>query len=152
MNWKIVLAAMAAFLTFACGKGDNGGQQTVTLASNPAQLTFASAGGSQELKITSGIKPTVSTSDAWITLTEGGYASNILTVSVKAAEFTGTAPRTGSIRVIGDKQSLMVSVTQNVAEVKMTADKTSISFDQFGGAEDNQSLVTSTRIAGHPLF
>ena len=140
MNWKIVLAALAAFLTFACGKEDNSGQQTVTLASDPAQLTFESAGGSQELKITSGIKPTVSTSDAWITLTEGGYASNILTVNVKVAEHSGTTPRTGSIRVIGDKQSLMVSVTQNIAEVPMTADKTSAAFDRFGG----ETVITVT--------
>ena len=143
MNWKIVLAALAAFLTFACGKEDNSGQQTVTLASDPAQLTFESAGGSQELKITSGIKPTVSCTDAWITLTEGSYASNILTVSVKAAEYTGTAPRSGSIRVIGDKQSLMVSVTQNVAQVELKVSASSVSFDQFGG--EQTVTVTSSQ-------
>ena len=129
----ILLAALAAFLISACDDPVNPDPVPVTLACSPASLTFEAQGGTQDLTITSGIKPTVSCSDSWITLTEGSYASNSLKLSVKAAAYTGTSPRTTSIRVIGEKQSLMVSVTQNVEQIKLVVDKTSVAFDRFGG-------------------
>jgi len=134
---KDILTALTVVLCLtACGEKNNAEETTsVKLVSSPTELVFSSDGGTQQLTITSGIKPTVSCSDAWITLNEESYASNTLSLKVTAAEHTGTAARSTSIRVIGDKQSLMISVTQKVAEVKLTADKTSLSFGQFGGEE-----------------
>ena len=114
----------------------------VTLAANPSQLSFEAGGGTQTLTLTSGIKPTISCSDSWITLSEGSFANNTLQVGVTAKEHTGTTERTTSIRVIGDKQSLMIPVTQRVEQVKLTVDKSSVAFDRFGG-EVSLSVTSS---------
>lgn len=134
------LLAAATLLTLSCNGQKEEDVTPVKLTATPSELVFSAEGGSQQLTLTSGIKPTVSCSDNWITLSEGTYASNSFSVSVTAKENTGTSERTGSIRVIGEKQSLMVSVKQKVAEVKLTADKTSVSFDRFGG----ETVVTVT--------
>jgi endoglucanase len=105
----------------------------VKLVAQPAELSFDAAGGTLDLTITSGIKPIVTCSDAWISLHEGTYASNALKVSVTAQENTGTNPRSTSIRVIGDKQSLMLPVSQGVPQVKLTVSESSVSFDRLGG-------------------
>ena len=131
---RITLAAIAALCACACGETTEE-TQPVKLASNPSELTFSSEGGKQELVITTGIKPTVNCSDSWISLTEGAFADNTFHLEVNAQPNTGTTQRTSSIRVIGDKQSLMVPVTQGIAEVELTIDKTALSFDRFGGAD-----------------
>lgn len=130
---KTILTLLAFLAIFpACeGKPDN--PDPVKLTSLPAELNFEATGGTLELTITSGIKPTISCSDAWISLQEGTYASNAIKLSVTAKENTGTSSRSTSIRVIGDKQSLMIPVKQGIAQVKLSVDKTSVSFDRFGG-------------------
>lgn len=132
-NIKCLLVAFSmAVVALACGsKPDE--TDPVKLTANPAELTFDAAGGTKEIVITSGIKPTVSCSDSWLSVAEGNYSGTSLALSVTAKENTGTAMRNGTIRVIGDKQSLMIPVNQIVAEVPMTADKTSAAFDRFGG-------------------
>ena len=126
------LTLFAALLALSCG--DPEPEPTpVTLTANPSSLNFDASGGTLDITITSGIKPDISCSDAWIKLTEGSYASNSLKLSVTAQENTGTASRSTSIRIIGEKQSLMVSVTQGIPQVKLSVDKTSVSFDRFGG-------------------
>ena len=128
----LALALLTAFLTVSCG--DPEPEPTpVTLTANPSSLTFDAKGGSQTLTITSGIKPSVSASDSWISLKEGDFASNTFKVTVTASEHTGTSPRSSSIRIIGDKQSLMVAVTQQIPQVQLSVDKTSLAFDRFGG-------------------
>ena len=124
----------------ACGKNNEADVTPVKLTAQPAELVFGAEGGSQQLTLTSGIKPTVSCQDAWVSLGEGTYSGNSFSIKVSAQENTGTSERAGNIRVIGEKQSLMIPVKQKVAEVKMTSDKTSISFDRFGG----ETVVTVT--------
>ena len=143
-NRFIVLVLLTAFLNLSCQEPEPE-PTPVTLASQPSQLTFEAKGGSQTLSITSGIKPTVSCSDSWISLKEGDYASNTLKVTVTAAENTGTTSRSSSIRVIGDKQSLMISVSQGIPQVELSVDKSSLSFDRFGG--ETTLTVTSS---SHP--
>ena len=139
--WRFFLAALAALtMAFSCGEPVE--PTPVTLASSPAELTFDAKGGTKDLTITSGIKPTVSCSDSWIKLSEGTFGSNSLKVSVTAEAHTGTSPRSTSIRVIGEKQSLMIAVTQEVEKVQLTVDKTSVAFDRFGG--ETVVTVTST--------
>jgi aryl-phospho-beta-D-glucosidase BglC (GH1 family) len=139
---KTILTLLALLVIFpACeGKPDN--PDPVKLTSLPAELNFEAAGGTLELTITSGIKPTISCSDTWISLQEGTYASNAIKLSVTAKENTGTSSRSTSIRVIGDKQSLMIPVKQGIAQVKLSVDKTSVSFDRFGG--ETTLTVTSS--------
>ena len=127
-----LLAAFAALTVSACGDPETD-PVPVTLVSNPAELVFDAKGGTKDLTITSGIKPTVSTDASWLSLSEGAFASNTLKISVTAKENTGTDNRSGSIRVIGEKQSLMIAVTQQVPQVALTVDKTSVAFDRFGG-------------------
>ena len=137
---NIIFTVTAMFLCLSCGKNKEADATPVKLSANPAELVFSAEGGSQPLTITSGIKPTVKAEDAWLSLSEGTYANNNYSLNVTAKEHTGTSERTSYIRVIGDKQSMMVAVKQKVAEVELTADKTSISFDRFGG----ETVVTVT--------
>ncbi|MBP5390411.1 MAG: cellulase family glycosylhydrolase [Bacteroidales bacterium] len=130
---KFLMAAVAACSLAACGEDTTEPQPQVKLEAHPAELVFDAKGGSQELTLTSGIPPQVSCSDAWITLKEGNFASNTLKVTVTAASYEGTSPRSTSIRVIGEQQSLMIPVTQNVAQVKLSVDKTSAAFANYGG-------------------
>ncbi|MBR5076540.1 MAG: cellulase family glycosylhydrolase [Bacteroidales bacterium] len=123
--------------------GDPIEPEPVKLVASPAQLSFDAAGGTQEIVLTSGIKPTISCSDNWISLSEGNFASNSLTLRVTAQENTGTTARSSSIRVIGEKQSLMIPVSQGFPQVKLAVDKDSFSFDRFGG--EAEFSVTSSQ-------
>ena len=125
------LAAFAALCLTACD--DPVDPEPVKLVSTPAELSFEAEGGTKDLTITTGIKPSVSCSDSWISLTEGSFDANTFKMSVTAKENTGTSGRTSTIRVIGDKQSLMIPVSQGVPKVKLSVDKGSVSFDRFGG-------------------
>ncbi|MBO6096837.1 MAG: cellulase family glycosylhydrolase, partial [Bacteroidales bacterium] len=136
----LTFIAALALICPACGKNKEADVTPVRLSANPAELVFDAKGGTQQLTITSGIKPTVSCQDAWVSLGEGTYSANNYSLKVSAQENTGTTERTAYIRVIGDKQSMMVAVMQKVAEVELTADKTSVSFDRFGG----ETVVTVT--------
>ena len=138
----ITLLLLTALLTFACG--DPEPEPTpVTLTANPASLSFEADGGTKDLTLTSGIQPTVSCSDSWITLSQGSFSGTTMKVSVTAAAYTGTTPRSTSIRVIGDKQSLMISVQQSIPQVQLSVDKTSVAFDRFGG--ETTLTVTSAQ-------
>ena len=137
---KIFLALLAALtLTLACGEEPE--PEPIKLSASPAELNFAAEGGTIELAINSGIKPTVSCSDAWISLKEVKYEfGQLLVLNVTAQANTGTAKRTSSIRVIGDKQSLMIPVSQDIAQVKLTVNPTTVTFDRYGG----EATVTVT--------
>ena len=143
MNIRVLfLALMATLFAVSCTEKEDT-TEPVKLVAQPAELSFDATGGTQDLVLTSGIKPTVSCSDNWITLAEGSYASNTLSVKVTAKENTGTTERSGSIRVIGEKQSLMIAVKQGFPQVKLSVDKTSASFDRFGGMAE--ITVTSSQ-------
>ena len=136
--FQLFLPLLIAFLSSSCEPKIE--PDPVVLSAQPDQLLFEAAGGTLDLTITCGIKPIVSCNEKWISLSEGTYAANTLRVSVKAQENTGTATRVTSIRVIGDKQSLMIPVSQDVPQVELTVDRTSVAFDRFGG----QATVTVT--------
>ena len=128
----LTLSFLAAFLFCSCGD-----------PIEPEPVKLDAAGGTQELVLTSGIKPEISCSDNWITLSEGAYASNTVTLRVSAQENTGTAARSTSIRVIGEKQSLMIPVNQGIPQVKLAVSETRVSFDRFGG--EAEFSVTSSQ-------
>ncbi len=154
---RILLTFLTAFVSlssiYSCEEKPQ--PEPVKLAAVPAELVFDANGGTIDLSITSGIKPTVSCSDSWISLQEGSYASNGLKVSVKATANTGTTQRTTSIRVIGDKQSLMIPVSQDIARVKLTVNPTTVAFDRYGGemtvtvtSSEQPTVSTSTAWCG----
>ena len=127
----ILLATFAALMLTACPTPVD--PDPITLTSNPSSLTFEAAGGTQDLMLYSGIEPSVSCSDSWVTLSPGTFSGNKMRVSVTVPAYTGTTARSTSIRVIGDKQSLMISVQQNTPQIQLSVDKTSLSFERFGG-------------------
>ena len=135
---KRTLPLVILLLAVACGETVE--PEPVKLTAQPASLSFDAQGGTLDLTITSGIKPTVTCSEAWIRLTEGNFANNSFKLSVTAQAYDGTNERSTNLRVIGDKQSLMIPVSQSVPKVQMTVDKTSVSFDRFGG----EAVVTVT--------
>ena len=139
--FRIFLTAITALTLTACPTPIE--PDPVTLSASPASLSFEAAGGTQELTLTSGVQPTVSCSDSWVTLSLGSYSANMQRVSVSVASYTGTTPRSSSIRVIGDKQSLMVPVQQNIPKVQLSVDKTGVAFDRFGG--ETTLTVTSSQ-------
>ena len=139
--FQLFLPLLIAFLSSSCEPKIE--PEPVVLSAQPDQLLFEAAGGTLDLTITCGIKPIVSCNEKWISLSEGTYAANTLRVSVKAQENTGTATRVTSIRVIGDKQSLMIPVSQDIPQVELTVDRTSVAFDRFGG----QATLTVTSSA-----
>ena len=152
---KITLALLAALtLTLACGEEPD--PEPIKLSASPAELNFAAEGGTIELAINSGIKPTVSCSDSWISLHEVKYEFNkLLVVKVTATANTGTTVRSSSIRVIGDKQSLMIPVSQDIAQVKLTVNPTTVAFDRYGGeatvtvtSSEQPTVSTSTAWCG----
>ena len=142
-TWKYILAALAALGMVACG-GNTPEPDPVKLTATPNFLLFEAAGGTQELSIATDIKPEVSCSDSWISLKEGALSDNTFKLSVTAQAHTGTEPRKTSIRVNGNKQSLMISVTQLAPPVKLSADTDKLSFDRFGG-EASFTVTSSTQ-------
>lgn len=141
----IVLSVLSAFLLLSCG-GDpyHDVDQVVTLTASSNELTFDSKASSKEITITSDVKPTVSAPDSWISISEGSYSDNTLKINVSVTENTGIQDRTSAIRVIGNKQSLMIPVTQAVAQVGLSVDKSELSFKCYGG-EDTIIVTSSTQ-------
>ena len=58
-SWKFFLAALAALTLVACG-GKTPEPDPVRLSATPKSLAFAVEGGTQEVSITTEVKPTVS--------------------------------------------------------------------------------------------
>ena len=109
-TWKFVLAVLSVFNLFSCG--GNEPPEPVKLTSNPAELVFEPQGGTLDLTLMSGIQPTVTCTDGWISIKPGASAGNAWHFSITAQANEGSA-RTSNLRIIGDKQSLMIPVTQN---------------------------------------
>ena len=142
-NWKFVPAVLAALILSACIEKAPA-PDPVKLTSSPVELIFDAKGGSQTLTITSGIQPAVSSLGDWAVVSQGSVSGNSYQYSVKVPEYNGTLDRSTSIRVIGDKQSLMVNVLQRHPEVELAVGKTSVSFDRSGG-EETFTVTSSTQ-------
>lgn len=132
-RWNLILGALPV-LFFACG-GNQPEPDPVKLAANPAELEFGPEGGTQTLTITSGIQPAVSSLDGWVVINPGTPSGNNYPYSVQVSAYNGTLDHATKIRVIGDKQSLMIPVLQRHPEVELNVSKTSLSFGRSGGEE-----------------
>ena len=131
-NWKYIFAALAALSLVACG-GKTPEPDPVRLSVTPGFLAFTAEGGSQEVTITTDVKPEVSALDSWISLKEGSFSDNTFKLTVTAPAYDGTQERRTSIRVIGNKMSLMIPVKQEMPPVRLAVDQDKLSFDRFGG-------------------
>lgn len=136
---NITLALLAAFALFACDKKP---AEAITLDARPSELSFDAAGGTQELTVTCGARPLVTCTSDWISIKEGTYASNTLPVRITAGPNTDLSTRTATLRIIGDKQNLTVTVTQDPRKVEISVSEDSFTFSRFGG--EVEFTVTST--------
>ena len=139
--WKILLSALP-FLLVTCGKTPE--PDPVKLVANPAELEFGPEGGTQTITITSGIQPSVNTLADWAAITSGTGSGTSWPYTVKVQAYNGTLDRLTSLRVIGDKQSLMIPILQHHPEVEMTVSKASLSFSRSGG-EETFTVSSSTQ-------
>ena len=139
--WKILLSALP-FLLVTCGKTPE--PDPVKLVANPAELEFGPEGGTQTITITSGIQPSVNTLADWAAITSGTGSGTSWPYTVKVQAYNGTLDRSTSLRVIGDKQSLMIPILQHHPEVELTVSKTSLSFSRSGG-EETFTVSSSTQ-------
>ena len=139
--WKILLSALP-FLLVTCGKTPE--PDPVKLVANPAELEFGPEGGTQTITITSGIQPSVNTLADWAAITSGTGSGTSWPYTVKVQAYNGTLDRSTSLRVIGDKQSLMIPILQHHPEVEMTVSKASLSFSRSGG-EETFTVSSSTQ-------
>ena len=139
--WKILLSALP-FLLVTCGKTPE--PDPVKLVANPAELEFGPEGGTQTITITSGIQPSVNTLADWAAITSGTGSGTSWPYTVKVPAYNGTLDRSTSLRVIGDKQSLMIPILQHHPEVEMTVSKASLSFSRSGG-EETFTVSSSTQ-------
>ena len=131
-TWKYILAALAALSLAACG-GKEPEPDPVRLSATPNSLVFTAEGGTREVTITTDIKPQVSAVDSWVTLQEGSLSNNTFKLTVTVHAYDGTEERTTSIRVIGNKMSLMIPVTQQTPPIRLAVDQDKLPFDRFGG-------------------
>ena len=140
--WSILLSALP-ILFVACG-GNQPEPDPVKLVANPAELEFGPEGGTQTITITSGIQPSVNTLGDWAAITSGTGSGTSWPYTVKVQAYNGTLDRSTSLRVIGDKQSLMIPILQHHPEVELTASKASLSFGRSGG-EETFTVSSSTQ-------
>ena len=108
----------------------------VPLTANPTSLDFDYHGGVKTIALTSGIDPTVSCPAKWCKVEKSAFADNALTLTVTVDENSGTADLTTQIRIIGEKQSLMLDVHQGVSEVQFTLSTDQAEFSGVGGIRE----------------
>lgn len=129
---KSILAFLFALAFCACG-GKTPEPDPVKLAASPSELTFGPEGGAQQVSVTSGIQPTVTSQNDWVTVTPGSVSGNTYQYSISAAAYNGLLDRSATVRVQSDKQSVLISVLQTHPVIPLSVDRTSVSFDRRGG-------------------
>ncbi len=142
---RLLSAVLTVLCMAACG-GETPEPEPVKLVASPDELVFESTGGTKELTLTSGVLPAVTCTDSWVSIRQGETSGNTYKFSVTVGEYKGTDARSSNLRVIGEKQSLMIPVKQNVPKVELSVDRTSLSFNRFGGVE-TFTVTSSTQPA-----
>jgi len=132
LRLKPILAFLSALTLCACG-GNVPEPDPVKLAANPAELTFGPEGGTKQVAVTSGVQPTVTCQNDWVTVKAGAVSGNTYQYSVTAGAYNGLLDRSATVRVQADKQSVLVSVLQTHPVIALAVDRTSVSFDRKGG-------------------
>ena len=112
------------------------------LTVSTSRLDFSAAGGDNTFTISSNVSWTVTTDQAWCTVSPVSGANNG-TVTVNATANPDSYSRTASITIMGNSITRKITVNQEQKPVDytLTIDKTSL---QFGANEETQSInVTS---------
>lgn len=139
--FTLFLAAVTVLVS--CGEKEPQ-KEPITLSVSPSEMEFTNEGGSQDANITSGIQPSIVNSNNWITVSQGTYANNSMPIKVSVRENTGTQPREGSISINGDKQTVKLTIRQNVKTYAFSISQTSASFGYEGGISEMTATSTDT--------
>ena len=99
-----------------------------------SSMEFASSSGSKSIKITSNTTWTVSSDQAWCSVSPTS-GSNDGSVTVKVEENTSTAERIATITVKSDAGDKTVSVTQSGVAAMLTLDASSLEFTSGSGSK-----------------
>ena len=107
------------------------GQSACTFDVSPLTPLFGSAGGSGSIAVaTAGTCAwTATTTDSWLTILSGASSQGNGAVSYTVAPYTGTAARTGTLRVAG----VDVQITQTPTSCTFDVSPQSASFGSNGG-------------------
>ena len=142
-NWKFVLAVLTALNLASCS-GKEPDAEPVKLTVSPVELVFGPQGGSQEITVTSGVQPSVSSLGDWAAVTPGAVSGNTYRFSVSVPEYGGSLDRSTGIRVVADRQSMTVPVLQHHFEIELAVDRPSVSFGRSGG-EETVTVTSATQ-------
>lgn len=130
---RILSYICATIALVSCGPTEE--KEPVTLSASQKEIVFDYKGGSQTITITSDIMPTISSNKPWVNLTKGDLVNNSVQLTVQAGENDGTSERSATINVIGNKQSLMIPVTQEVEPVTLELSSSSLDAQCYGATE-----------------
>ena len=111
-----------------------------TLQLNKTNMTFESASSSGNFTIASNTSWTITSDQAWCTLSSSS-GSNNSTITVNVSENISIESRSATIIVKAGEQSQTIAVTQTGAKVKLQLSKTSMSFESSSGS--NSFTITS---------
>ena len=109
----------------------------------PESLSFTAEGGNETITVTSNLSWTVTSSDAWLTLSNSSGEGDA-TLTVVAQENTSTSSRSGILTFKGKDITFTVNVTQEGASPNFSVTPTTLSFTSSGG---NQSVSVKSNQA-----
>jgi len=121
-------------LSTACSK-EQGGEETpsVKMIATPSSLEFDCNAGTKSFVATCSSNPSRIISNAdWCTVKAGEFSNNSIKVDVSVPENTGTEPRKAVVSVIGNLQSVLVNVTQDIKKIPLEVSETSFSSECYG--------------------
>ncbi len=122
------------------------GKMTLHFSLMPTSVNFPAAGSSETLSITANQPWTVTTSDAWLTLSADAGTGDA-TLDVTAEENTSITRRTGTVAFQTGATTYTVTISQEGATLSVTPE--SLSYSAAGGSEtvtitSNQSWTATT--------
>lgn len=100
----------------------------------PESLSFTAEGGNETITVTSNLSWTVTSSDAWLTLSNSSGEGDA-TLTVVAQENTSTSSRSGILTFKGKDITFTVNVTQEGASPNFSVTPTTLSFTSSGGSQ-----------------
>ncbi len=114
----------------------------------PESLSFSADGGNETITVTSNLSWTVTSSDAWLTLSNSSGEGDA-TLTVVAQENPSTSSRSGILTFKGKDITFTVNVTQEGASPAFSVTPTSLSFTSSGG---NQSVSITSNLSWTASF
>jgi len=132
-RYLLLIMALLPVL-MACSKAQGGGEiPSVEMKATPSSLEFDNDVGTKSFVVTCSSNPSRIISNAdWCTVKTGVFSNNSINVDVSVKENKGTDPRKAVVSVIGNLQSVLVNVTQDIRKVALEVSETSFSSECYG--------------------